>query len=402
MTQRTLQSTFSAKLDSILRGIDTRQITAADKLAAIDSALAYYSQDKPALRSLDFAGTSDRYYVLHGAVVTVDDTTRDAAIDLTSTGADSRLSIAFTLPRKMTIQAVRVLLRRTGSPAGTLACSIALPSGSLPSSLYAQTSASLTSVTDLPLGFEAGKTEFRFSAPTALNAGTYYLTIVATGYTYTDGTTEIVLGVDQSGVTNSVYTYNGAVWAAYGTVSAGVVDVIASLPGYDFQWSRISGTDIPAPTITLNQIAQPLEAEDFEIAQVGDTQYLYLPNWQPTSAETVRLWYTGRYVFDGSPLAVDVPTSHFEAVCTFAAHYVCRWLSIRYGQNIDSGLTADISDRRSQSDVYASRAKEFLTQYEALLGLGEDANVEPAMVIGDMDRGTYAPTDFLFHQRKKR
>jgi len=402
MARRILQSDFTDKLDAILRGIDARQVTAADKVLALDSALSRYSQDKPRIRTVDFAGDSSAYYILYGQVVNVADTTRDASVDMTSSGADQQLAIKFTLSRRMQIHAVRVLLRRTGGPAGTLVCQIRGDSTSLPGSSALQTSNSLTSLTALPLGFESGKVEFQFSDPRPLAAGTYYAALVPTGYTYTDGTTEIVLGVDQSSVTNTLYTYNGTVWAAYGTVSAGVIEVVASLPDWSYRDSNIKAADIPAPTISEDEVPQLLEDEDFEIVLVDDTEYLYLPNHRPSSTDTIRLYYPGRYVFDGTPAAADIPLGHFEAVCALGAHYVCVWLAAKYAQNIDSGLSADIADRRNQSDVYASRATNFLNEYEALLGIGEEATVAPAMKFGDMDRRTYSPYDFVYHDKRRR
>ena len=342
------------------------------------------------------------YYILHGQIVNVADTTRDASVDMASSGADQQFAIKFTLSRRMQVHAVRVLLRRTGSPAGTIACQIRGDSTSLPGSSALQTSNSLTSLTALPLGFESGKVEFQFADPRPLAAGTYYAALVPSSYSYTDGTTEIVLGVDQSSVTNTLYTYNGTIWAAYGTASAGVIEVVASLPDWSYRDSNIKAADIPAPTISEDEVPQLLEDEDFEIVLVDDTEYLYLPNHRPASTDTIRLYYPGRYVFDGTPTATDIPFGHFEAVCALGAHYVCVWLAAKYAQNIDSGLSADIADRRNQSDVYASRATNFLNEYEALLGIGEEATVAPAMKFGDIDRGTYSPRDFIFHDKRKR
>ena len=411
MARRILQADFTTKLDAILRGIDTRQVTAADKIQALDTALSRYSQDRPRVRTVDFAGDGSAYYVLYGRIVDVANTTRDASIDMTSSGADQQLAVKFTLPRIMQIHAVRFLLQRVGSPAGTLACQIRPDSSSLPASVSLQTSDSLTAATALPLGYESGKTEFVFDTPRPLAAGTYYAALVPSGYTYSSGVTEIDLGVDQSSVTNTLYTYNGTVWAAYGTASAGVVEIVASLPDWFYRDSNIRGADIPAPTITADETPQPLEDEDFQIVLVEDTEYLYLPNHRPGSSDTIRLYYPGRYVFDGTPVAVDIPAAHFEATCTLGAHYVCRWLSAKYTQNIDSGLSADIADRRNQSDVLASRAKDFLSDYQMLLGLGvagEGGGAAgatggaPAHKIGDLDRGTYSPRDFLHHDRRKR
>src|SRR3990170_2659343 len=113
MARRILQTDFTDKLDAIMRGIDARQVTAADKVLALDSALSRYSQDKPRIRTVDFAGDGSAYYILYCQVVNVADTTRDAAVDFTSSGtdqADKQFAIKFTLPRRMQIHAVRVML----------------------------------------------------------------------------------------------------------------------------------------------------------------------------------------------------------------------------------------------------------------------------------------------------
>lgn len=406
MPARILQTTFVTKQDAILAGIDTRQITAADKVKALDSALARYSQDIPRLSTLDFAGTGEAYYVLSGQIINVDNTARDAQIDLTSAAANRQIAVAFTLPRRMTIQAARVSMMRTGAVAGTVAAQIRLTAASLPTTLIVATSNALDADVDIPLGFEAGKVEFAFATPVTLEAGTYQLVIVPSGYTYSAGVTVLSIGVDQSDVTNDVSTYNGTIWAAYATASAGVVEIVGALPRWDQEWSDIKGTDIPAPTITSGEQPQALEDSDFSIYRVGETQYLYLPNNAPAATDTVRLNYSSRYAFDGSPLGVDVPAAHFEAVAHLGAYYVCHWLSIKYGQNVDGGLNADMIDRRNQSDVYASRARELMAQYHALVGLGGDGSqgsgTPSAMAIGDMDRGTYSPRDFLFHGRRQR
>lgn len=409
MGSTTLRSLYTTRVNALLPGISDTQYTAANRLLALDAALARYSQDFRKLRSIDIPGDSGNYYVAYGQLPKVLNSTQDASVDLTDSGADKQLAASFTLPYRMEVHAVRFLLKRTGSPAGTLDCEIRLPGTNVPSTFAVQTSASLTPATDLPLGFEAGKTEFRFASPTSLDAGTYYAALVETGYSYTDTTTEIVLGVDQSSVTNSLFTFDGSDWTAFGTDSAVIIEVLVSLPGWHFRWSHFKGADIPAPTISLDEVPTPLEDEDMQLQNVDETEYLYFPNNAPTPAETIRLSYAAKYSFTGTPSVTDVPPAHFEAVSQLGAHYVCTALAAGYGQNIDSGHAFDITDRRSQSDIYASRAKGFLNAYAALLGIalaeegGGDTATVPAMTIGDMDRGTYSERGaFLFHNRRKR
>lgn len=405
-----LRSTYTAKVDALLQGISPTQYTAANKLLALDSALARYSQDFRKMRSVDFPGDSGNYYVLYGQIPKVLNSTQDASVDLTSSGADSELAASFTLPYRMEVHAVRFLLKRIGTLAGTLACEIRLPGTNVPSTIAAQTSDNLDLTTaSIPLGYEAGKTEFRFTTRTFLDAGTYYAALVPSGYTYSDGVTEIALGVDQSSVTNTLFTFDGSsTWTAFGTDSAVVIEVIASLPGWQYRWSHFKGADIPAATISADEVPRPLEDEDMQLQNVEETEYIYFPNNAPTASETIRLSYAAKYSFAGTPSATDVPNAHFEAVCQLGAHYVCTALAAGYGQNIDSGHAFDITDRRNQSDVYASRAKTFLTAYAAMVGVelaeegGGDTVTVPAFTLGDLDRETYSPRDFLFHGRRKR
>ncbi len=408
-----LQTTYTTKTDALLRGIGVIEYPAADRLLAQDTALARYSQDFAKLPTIDFPGDGGNYYVAYGQETNILNSTQDATVDLTSSGADSELGVSFTLPYRMEVHAVRFLLKRidTGALAGTVACEIRLPGTNVPSTIVAQTSGSLdlaAATAAIPLGYESGKTEFRFTSPTPLDAGTYYAVLVPSGYTYVNTVTEVALGVDQSSVTNTLFTFDGtSTWTAFGTDSAGIVEVIASFPEWQYRWSYIKGADIPAPTISADEVPRPLEDEDFDLVNVQETEYIYFPNNAPTSSETVRLSYAAKYSFDGVPIATDVPNAHFEAVCQLTAHYICISLAARYGQNVDSGHSFDLSDKRGQSDIYASRAKGFLTAYAAMTGIvlaeeGSDTAAVPAMTIGDMDRETYSPRQPLFHSRRKR
>ncbi len=403
MPARIPQTQFVAKQDALLAGIDTRQISAADKVRALDSALARYSLDKPQVLVAEWFGTADKYYLLSGIVSVFNDADATTSIDVTSAGAVNQIGVSFTLPRTMTISAVRWLVARTGSPAGTFACQIRLDSGGVPAALGVGASDAVTVATSLPLTIAAGKTEFTFSLPVTLTAGTYHAVLVPSGYTYSAGVTAVGVGVEQGAdVVNTVSVYSGSAWTAYGTASAGGVEVIASLPGYEARWSDIKGADIPAPAILQNMMPIPIEDEDFRIYRYGESEYLYLPNHAPDYLYGIRLSYSGRYAFNGVPLGVDIPIAHFEAVCALSAYFACTWLAARYGQNIDSGLNADISDRRNQSDVYQSRAKEFMQQYQGLLNMGDDAAVVPASKLMDMDRSSYSNRDFIHHNRRRR
>jgi len=404
MSTLTRLSTFNDRLDRLMMGIRTDDLSETDRDAAIRHAAREYGQDRPRRETIEFAGDGGSYYLMYGNAEDVDEAGRDAGIDLASSGADQKLGVLFTLDYRMEVHQVNLWLSRTGTPAGT--CSVALytVASNLPDKLIATSSdVDPDGLEGAPAGIY-NRVRFPFPADEIIElpAGTYAAVLQASGYTYANGTTEIILGVDQSGVTNTVATYNGTVWSAYGTDSAGIVEVLAGIPGWRDESGAIVSVEYPAASISANEQPQMLEDEDYRLFRAADGIWIYFPNHAPAATEKVRLTYSRPYSWlEAADPLIDTPEIHFEAICNLAAAMACEWLAVRYGQNRDSTISADSVERRTQADVYMSLAGKFRSAYKMLVGLGK-AEILPGQVLADVDYAYEIGADFLFHRRGRR
>lgn len=403
MATLTRLTVFNARVDSLLQGILDSDLSSADRDIAVRQAVQQYNQDRPRREVYEFAGTDNSYYLLYGNAVDVAESGRNAGIDLTSGAvADSKLGIKFTLARRMEIRQVNLWLSRTGAPAGTVDVAIYSDSSSLPGLLIA------TSQNVDPDGAEGAlpgiyrKVEFPFSTVYELPAGTYHAVLEASGYTYANGATEIILGVDQSSVTNTVSTYNGTIWAAYGTASAGIIEVVAGLPGWQVESGAVLEVEYPAADISDDEEPAILDEEQYTVFRAQSGTWLRFHEHQPSSGETVRLAYARPYQWvEATDPLIDTPEIHFEAICNLAAAVACELLATRYGQKRESSIAADSVERRTQADVYLSLAGRFRKSY-ALLSGQEQGTSGPGQALADIDAGPALGRDFLFHTRGTR
>src|SRR3990167_6749836 len=132
MASWTRLSTFNRRLDSLLQGIRTEDLLAADRDLAIRQAAQEYSQALPRRETLEFVGDGGSYYLLYGKAEDVDEAARDASIDLASSGAGQKLGILFTLDYRMELHQVNLWLSRIGATvAGTIQVAIYTTSASL-------------------------------------------------------------------------------------------------------------------------------------------------------------------------------------------------------------------------------------------------------------------------------
>lgn len=405
MSSWTRLSTFNRRLDSLLQGIRVEDLLAADRDLAIRQAAQEYSQALPKRETLEFAGDAGSYYLLYGKAEDVDEAGRDASIDLTSSGADSKLGILFTLDYRMEIHQVNLWLSRIGATvAGTMQVALYTTSASLPVNLIATSEAvDIDGIEGAPRGiFNRVKFPFAADQVIELPAGTYAAVLESSGYTYASGTNEVNLGVDQSSVTNSVTTYDGATWTAYGTDSAGILEVVAGVPGWRQGTGSLVSVEYPAAAIASDETPGMLEAEEFHLFEAADGTWLYLSSAAPSATETVRLTYARPYTWlEASDALIDTPEMHFDAISFLAASYACSMLAVRYGQKRESTISADSVERRTQADVYRSLATDFRKRYQALAGIGQEDG-RPGAVLMDIDYAYEVGSDFLFHGKSKR
>jgi hypothetical protein len=407
MATLTRLSAFNARLDTLLQGIELSDLSDPDRNLAVRQAVREYGQALPAGKIVEFAGSGNSYYLLYGNAVDVPESGLDAGIDLTSAAADQQLAIQFTLSVETDVRQVNLWLKRTGATvAGTLTVSLYTDSTDRPGEPIA-TSASvdIDGQDGAPRG-RYGKVQFALTGAENLPAGDYQAVLAASGYTYVNGTTEVILGVDQSGVTNDVSTYNGAVWAAYGTDSAGIIEVVGGLPGWIPGSGAITSIEYPAADLDDNEEPVYIEDDAWGLISTASGDYLRLVGLSPAATETVRLAYAHPYAWvEASDPLIDTPELHFEGIANLAAAVACDWLAVRYGQKRGPSIAADSVERRTQAEQYQSMAKTFRKTYLILTGQADGANggaSMPGQTLYDIDYARTSASDFLFHTRGER
>lgn len=97
------------------------------------------------------------------------------------------------------------------------------------------------------------------------------------------------------------------------------------------------------------------------------------------------------------------PEGHAEALQTLAASMILQLAANKAVQNTgNTGLPNDVVDRRSQSDIFASRAKALREQYNLLVGKGTTADLRPGSAVKDLDVDGATGLGLLWHQKRNR
>ncbi len=407
MAIRTLLSSFNARVDSLLQGISDTTLPPQDRDSAIEEAIQEYNGDTPRRTVVDFAGDGGAYYLLFGRTINVDEADRDAGIDLTDSaaGADQKLGIAFATSRTLTIRSFAFFLRRTGATVdGELTGEIYTDASNLPDALVADAKqVEIDGDEGAPENRDA-KVHFNLADPVTLPAGTYHAVLgSASGYDHVDGTTEVILGVDQSSVTNDVSTFDGTNWTAIGTDSAGILEVTAATPGWRSLMGRPLNVEYPAADISADEAPNLLDDDEWEIYHTEEGLFLRFVNKRPSSTETARLSISEPYEWvRGGVLSIDTPVEHFEAISYLAASLCCERIASKFGQKRSSTLNADVADRSNQGTFYRAQATRFRAYYNRTLGIGKEAVTLPSASVVDIDAEPAYGGGYLFHQKRTR
>lgn len=148
---------------------------------------------------------------------------RSTAVDLTSSGANQMLAQSFQLKQSGTVGTVRLYLRKIGAPLGYLQVSIRADDGAgLPDTPLTNGDSNGLPMASVDTSW--GYVDFTYDMdgrPEMDASTTYHLVLLASSsYSYTDGTTEIAWGADQSSphfVDGEGETYNGTIWSDIST-----------------------------------------------------------------------------------------------------------------------------------------------------------------------------------------
>lgn len=175
-------------------------------------------------------------------------------------------------------------------------------------------------------------------------------------------------------------------------VLAGTGAILTGVNAWDVDGSVLR--ELYLPWSATNQGAVPLDENTWRVLREPSATVLELLGTSAGIGDVVRLVYTTPYVVHETDIALTSLTSaDIQPVATLIAYLICRLASVRYAQNTgSSSLPNDIVDRRSQSDIMASRAKDLRAIYDALVGRGggesgsvASSGVPPASAIRDLD-----------------
>jgi len=227
-------------------------------------------------------------------------------------------------------------------------------------------------------------------------------------------------------------------------------------------FSRVLGIEYPAATVASDEAPVYLSPDDWDDDYwASSTRYLYLPNHEPASTETMRIRYTAPwfwassstttsvsqtghgfsvddYVYQDSDgnwqdavsiqtathqvsavtdadnctvkiLQTGTPTEDFYAICCLAAAYCCRALAVKFSKSKESTIAIDSAHHTTKAMEHASRAEELEQCYRQAMGLEGDGYREdggrrdaPAGSFIDWDITPRPGRQFVWHSEETR
>jgi len=378
----------------------------ADRDLAIREAVRRYNRDMPRRTAVEFAGDGGAYYLLHGNIINTAESSQDEGIDLTSAGSQDKLAIGFTLTRRQVVREFAFFCQRNDVTVdGELVGELFTDDGAgLPESLIATAvKIDIDDGAGPPEGRYA-KVRFYLENAITLPAGDYHAALSSTGYTYANGTDEVVLGVQQGDTpTNNITEYDGATWSAYSTDSAGILEVIGSTPGWEGLRGAPLGVEYPAADLSSDESPVRLDDDTYEIFMSQEGSWLRFRELRPSTSELIRINLAETYIWqEGDAPSIDTPSQDFDALCYLAASKCCMRIANKFGQKHSSTLGADVVDRKSQGEFYRRQGKDYEKEYKVLLGLDKEQEVGASMAILDLDLEPPHSQGFLFHGKRTR
>jgi len=202
----------------VVESLDDEGNVIAEDVFKNTISVAGYTALASLMGSIDGATSLNYIKVATGGLEENASTTQDTDKALKSSGADSKLAQQITATGTRSVKRVLLWMKRVGSGAGTLSLSIQTDAAGLPSGTPI-TDGTATAVNFNTLGTTYDWIVFEFATPPSLNISTvYHLVLESSGYTYSAGVLEAVLGIDQSspGYTGGeLETYDGATWTTH-------------------------------------------------------------------------------------------------------------------------------------------------------------------------------------------
>lgn len=134
------------------------------------------------------------------------------------------------------------------------------------------------------------------------------------------------------------------------------------------------------------------------------TTYLRFTTFTPASNKKARFLYSIPHTLNET--TNTIVDNDIEAVIALTAA-LCFWaLAAKFAQTTDPTIDADVIDYQRKSDLYTTLAKEQLSIYNSLMGLGEEAKGAAAASAGvevkDLDVIFPWGEDYLTHPIRQR
>lgn len=150
----------------------------------------------------------------------------------------------------------------------------------------------------------------------------------------------------------------------------------------------------------------PVDPNEYRIVEdPGPKTVLELLSFAASLNDVLRVRYTAPHqVHESDAEQTSVLLGDWPALEILTGAIICEQAAIRYAQNTGTSmLQGDTVDRRTQSDVMRSRAKNLRDRYAAIVGAGGvDANLQGASATKDLDVSPGTGLGFLFHSRGSR
>lgn len=204
------------------------------------------------------------------------------------------------------------------------------------------------------------------------------VTVAATGFLFTLVGSGAILGTDQA--TDSDAWVDG---------SSAMMDV----------WLDYSDSD---------QGGAPIEGNSWRVRNAPSKILLELLGRSAQVGTTMRLEFTApHFLHESDATKASVKPGTWDALVTLTASQILQIAATRMVQNTgNTGLPNDIVDRRSQSDIMRSRAKELFGIYGQMVGrmMSSDgqAGVVPASGFKDLDVTSSMAGGLLWHPTSRR
>ena len=148
---------------------------------------------------------------------------------------------------------------------------------------------------------------------------------------------------------------------------------LALLTGFVLDWSIVRRIEYPAgPVATVGTPTFLSPGKDWSIHRTASVDYLRLTFATPSTAETVRVWYTVPRTWTEASTTVLTPDQN--AVLALATSYALDVLANMSSDNLDTLIPTDTVDYASIQERFRNQAKAWAARYDAHMGAGSGGN----------------------------